>query len=151
MDINGEAAPGVSSGEAMKEIEKLVAQLPPGYSVDWTGESYQERAAGAQTPLLYTLSLIVVFLCLAALYESWSIPTAILLAVPLGRDRRGAGHGVARPGARHLFPGRDADHHRPGEQERDPDRRVRQGVRRGRQERRSMRRCMRCAIACGRS
>jgi multidrug efflux pump len=52
--------------------------------VDWTGESYQERAAGAQTPLLYTLSLIVVFLCLAALYESWSIPTAILLAVPLG-------------------------------------------------------------------
>jgi multidrug efflux pump len=84
VDINGEAAPGVSSGEAMKEIEKLVAQLPPGFSVDWTGESYQERAAGAQTPILYTLSLIVVFLCLAALYESWSIPTAILLAVPLG-------------------------------------------------------------------
>ena len=84
VDINGEAAPGVSSGEAMLEIEKLVKQLPPGYSVDWTGESYQERAAGAQTPLLYSLSLIVVFLCLAALYESWSIPTAILLAVPLG-------------------------------------------------------------------
>ncbi|HEX2791953.1 MAG TPA: efflux RND transporter permease subunit [Steroidobacteraceae bacterium] len=84
VDINGEAAPGVSSGEAMKEMEKLVAQLPPGYSVDWTGESYQERAAGSQTPMLYTLSLIVVFLCLAALYESWSIPTAILLAVPLG-------------------------------------------------------------------
>jgi multidrug efflux pump len=84
VDINGEAAPGVSSGEAMKEIEKLVGQLPPGYSLDWAGESYQERAAGAQTPILYTLSLIVVFLCLAALYESWSIPTAILLAVPLG-------------------------------------------------------------------
>jgi multidrug efflux pump len=84
VDINGEAAPGVSSGVAMKEIEKLAAQLPPGYSLDWTGESYQERAAGAQTPILYTLSLIVVFLCLAALYESWSIPTAILLAVPLG-------------------------------------------------------------------
>ncbi|MFI4868563.1 MAG: efflux RND transporter permease subunit [Steroidobacterales bacterium] len=84
VDINGEAAPGVSSGDAMKEIEKLAAQLPPGYSLDWTGESYQERAAGAQTPMLYTLSLIVVFLCLAALYESWSIPTAILLAVPLG-------------------------------------------------------------------
>jgi multidrug efflux pump len=84
VDLNGEAAPGVSSGEAMLEIEKLVKQLPPGYSVDWTGESYQERAAGSQTPLLYTLSLIVVFLCLAALYESWSIPTAILLAVPLG-------------------------------------------------------------------
>jgi multidrug efflux pump len=84
MDINGQAAPGVSSGEAMKEIQKLVAQLPKGYSIDWTGQSYQERAAGAQTPMLYTLSVIVVFLCLAALYESWSIPTAILLAVPLG-------------------------------------------------------------------
>jgi multidrug efflux pump len=84
MELNGQAAPGVSSGEAMKEIVKLVAQLPPGFSVDWAGQSYQERAAGAQTPMLYTLSLIVVFLCLAALYESWSIPTAILLAVPLG-------------------------------------------------------------------
>ncbi len=84
VNINGEAAPGVSSGDAMKELEKLVTQLPPGFSLDWTGESYQERAAGSQTPMLYTLSLIVVFLCLAALYESWSIPTAILLAVPLG-------------------------------------------------------------------
>jgi multidrug efflux pump len=84
MEINGEAAPGVSSGDAMKEIGNLVAKLPPGFSIDYTGQSYQERAAGAQTPLLYTLSLIVVFLCLAALYESWSIPTAILLAVPLG-------------------------------------------------------------------
>ena len=84
IDINGEAAPGVSSGDAMKEIQKLVAALPPGFSIDWSGQSYQERAAGAQTPTLYTLSLIVVFLCLAALYESWSIPTAILLAVPLG-------------------------------------------------------------------
>ncbi len=84
MEINGEAAPGVSSGDAMHEIEKLVAKLPAGFSVDWTGQSFQERAAGAQTPMLYTLSLIVVFLCLAALYESWSIPTAILLAVPLG-------------------------------------------------------------------
>ena len=84
MEINGEAAPGVSSGEAMKEVQKIVNQLPRGFTVDWTGESYQERAAGAQTPLLYSLSLVVVFLCLAALYESWSIPTAILLAVPLG-------------------------------------------------------------------
>jgi multidrug efflux pump len=84
MDINGQAAPGVSSGEAMTEVERLVGQLPKGFSVDWTGQSYQERAAGAQTPMLYTLSLIVVFLCLAALYESWAIPTAILLAVPLG-------------------------------------------------------------------
>ena len=84
VELNGQPAPGVSSGQAMKELEKLVGALPPGYSVDWTGESYQERAAGAQTPALYTLSIIVVFLCLAALYESWSIPTAILMAVPLG-------------------------------------------------------------------
>ncbi len=84
MDINGQAAPGVSSGEAMAEVERLVAQLPPGFSAEFTGQSYEEREAGAQTPLLYTLSLIVVFLCLAALYESWTIPTAILLAVPLG-------------------------------------------------------------------
>jgi multidrug efflux pump len=84
MEINGEAAPGVSSGEAMQEINKLVAQLPPGYAVEFTGQSYQELAAGSQTPLLYTLSVIVVFLCLAALYESWTIPAAILLAAPLG-------------------------------------------------------------------
>jgi len=82
--INGEAAPGVSSGDAMAEIERLVAQLPRGFALAWTGTSYQERAAGAQTPLLYSLSLIMVFLCLAALYESWSIPTAVLLAAPLG-------------------------------------------------------------------
>jgi multidrug efflux pump len=84
VNLNGEAAPGISSGAAMKEVEKLVAQLPKGFSVEWTGQSYQERAAGEQTPMLYSLSLIVVFLCLAALYESWSIPTAILLAAPLG-------------------------------------------------------------------
>ena len=84
MDINGEAAPAVSSGEAMEEVERLVARLPAGFTAEFTGQSFQERAAGAQTPLLYGLSLIVVFLCLAALYESWSIPAAILLAAPLG-------------------------------------------------------------------
>jgi multidrug efflux pump len=84
VDINGQAAPGVSSGEAMAEVERIVSRLPPGFSAEFTGQSYQEREAGAQTPILYTLSMIVVFLCLAALYESWSIPTAILLAVPLG-------------------------------------------------------------------
>ncbi len=84
MNINGEPAPGVSSGAAMAEVERLVAQLPRGIGMEWTGTSYQERAAGAQTPLLYTLSILVVFLCLAALYESWSVPTAVLLIVPLG-------------------------------------------------------------------
>jgi multidrug efflux pump len=84
VQINGEGAPGVSSGDAMLEIERLVAQLPQGFGLEWTGTSYQERAAGAQTPLLYSLSLLIVFLCLAALYESWTIPTAVLLAAPLG-------------------------------------------------------------------
>ena len=84
MNINGQAAPGVSSGDAMAEVERLVAQLPGGVGIEWTGTSYQERQAGAQTPILYSLSLLVVFLCLAALYESWSIPTAALLIVPLG-------------------------------------------------------------------
>jgi multidrug efflux pump len=84
MQINGEAAPGVSSGAAMEAIERLAEQLPPGFSADFTGQSFEERAVGAQAPMLYAMSLIVVFLCLAALYESWSIPTAILLAAPLG-------------------------------------------------------------------
>jgi multidrug efflux pump len=84
MEINGEAAPGVSSGEAMAEAERLVAQLPEGIGLEWTGLSYQERQAGAQTPLLYTLSLLIVFLCLAALYESWTIPTSVLMVAPLG-------------------------------------------------------------------
>ncbi len=84
VEIQGEAAPGISTGQAMAEIERLAAQLPPGFRVEWTGLSYQERVAGAQVPLLYTLSLLIVFLCLAALYESWSIPTAVLLVAPLG-------------------------------------------------------------------
>ena len=84
MQINGEAAHGVSSGDAMAEVEKLVAKLPPGVGLEWTGQSYQEREAGAQAPMLYTLSVLVVFLCLAALYESWAIPTSVLLVAPLG-------------------------------------------------------------------
>ena len=84
VNINGDAAPGVSSGAAMKIVEDSVARLPPGFRVEWTGQSYEERAAGAQTPILYTMSLIIVFLALAALYESWVTPIPILLAVPLG-------------------------------------------------------------------
>ncbi len=84
VQINGEGVPGVSSGDAMLEIERMVANLPEGFGIEWTGTSYQERQAGAQTPMLYSLSLVVVFLCLAALYESWSVPTAVLLAAPLG-------------------------------------------------------------------
>lgn len=84
VEIIGEAAQGVSSGAAMAEMEHLVEQLPVGFGLEWTGLSYQERQAGAQTPLLYTLSILIVFLCLAALYESWSIPTSVLLVAPLG-------------------------------------------------------------------
>jgi multidrug efflux pump len=84
VEINGAPAEGVSSGDAMQEIEKLVEQLPPGFDIAWSGASYQERTAGSQTPLLYSLSILVVFLCLAALYESWAIPAAVMLVVPLG-------------------------------------------------------------------
>ena len=84
VQIQGEAAPGKSSGDAMKEVQRLAAQLPPGFGIEWTGLSYQEQKAGAETPLLYSLSLLVVFLCLAALYESWTIPTAVIMAAPLG-------------------------------------------------------------------
>jgi len=84
MNILGQAAPGRSSGEAMEAMEEAMAKLPPGFGYDWTGLSYQERMSGSQTPLLYTLSIFVVFLCLAALYESWSIPISILMALPLG-------------------------------------------------------------------
>ncbi|MBZ8139673.1 multidrug efflux RND transporter permease subunit [Rubrivivax gelatinosus] len=82
--INGSPAPGVSSGEAMAEMERLAAQLPPGYSVAWTGQSLQERQSAAQAPLLMLLSALVVFLVLAALYESWSLPLSVMLVVPLG-------------------------------------------------------------------
>ncbi|MFG1266159.1 multidrug efflux RND transporter permease subunit [Xanthobacter aminoxidans] len=82
--ITGAAAPGRSSGEAMREMERLARQLPPGFAVTWTGQSLQEQEAGAQAPLLLTLSMLVVFLVLAALYESWSVPLAVMLVVPLG-------------------------------------------------------------------
>ena len=84
MEIQGAAAPGYSTGQAMVEVEKIVKQLPPGVAFEWTGISYEERLSGGQAPLLYALSLLVVFLCLAALYESWSVPAAVMLIVPLG-------------------------------------------------------------------
>ncbi|HKS33538.1 MAG TPA: multidrug efflux RND transporter permease AcrD [Enterobacteriaceae bacterium] len=84
LEIVGEAAPGVSSGTAMDVMEELVRQLPAGYGMEWTAMSYQERLSGAQAPALYALSLLVVFLCLAALYESWSVPFSVMLVVPLG-------------------------------------------------------------------
>ena len=84
MRIGGDAAPGYSTGEAMAEMERLVGQLPAGFGYEWNGLSYQERQAGNQAPILMGLSLLVVFLVLAALYESWAIPLSVMLVVPLG-------------------------------------------------------------------
>ena len=84
LEIVGEAAAGVSTGTAMETMERLVRQLPNGFGLEWTGMSYQERLSGSQAPALYAISLLVVFLCLAALYESWSIPFSVMLVVPLG-------------------------------------------------------------------
>ena len=84
LNIQGEAAPGRSSGEAMQAMEGFVRKLPQGIGFDWTGLSYQERQAGAHAAPLYAFSILVIFLCLAALYESWPIPISILLALPLG-------------------------------------------------------------------
>ena len=84
VEIVGEAAPGVSTGTAMTLMEELAQQLPNGFGLEWTAMSYQERLSGAQAPALYAISLLVVFLCLAALYESWSVPFSVMLVVPLG-------------------------------------------------------------------
>jgi multidrug efflux pump len=84
MEIQGNSAPGFSSGAAMDEMQALAAKLPKGFGYEWTGLSYQERLSGSQAPALYGLSLVVVFLCLAALYESWAIPVSVMLVIPLG-------------------------------------------------------------------
>ena len=83
MEILGEPAPGVSTGEAMLEMEQIVSQLPKGVGLEWTGMSYQERISSGQAPLLYALSILIVFLCLAALYESWAVPFSVILIIPL--------------------------------------------------------------------
>jgi len=83
-ELMGAPAPGHSTGEAMAAMEEMAKSLPPGFDLSWTGLSYEERLAGSQAPALYGISILVVFLCLAALYESWSIPLAVMLVVPLG-------------------------------------------------------------------
>jgi multidrug efflux pump len=84
LELQGQPAPGKSSGDAMKAVEKLIGRLPAGIGYEWTGLSFQERLSGSQAPALYGLSILVVFLCLAALYESWSIPLSVLLVIPMG-------------------------------------------------------------------
>ncbi|HEX8592849.1 MAG TPA: efflux RND transporter permease subunit [Pseudomonas sp.] len=84
LELVGDPAPGVSSGDAMDAVEAIMKQLPDGIGYEWTGQSYQERLSGSQAPLLYGVSILFVFLCLAALYESWSVPFSVMLVVPLG-------------------------------------------------------------------
>jgi len=84
MRLAGDAAPGRSTGEAMDEMERLAGQLPPGFGFEWTGQSREEKLSGAQAGILLAFSMLAVFLCLAALYESWAIPVAVMLVVPLG-------------------------------------------------------------------
>lgn len=84
MNIQGSAAPGLSTGEAMTAMEQMIGQLPEGVGYEWTGMSLEEKKSGAQAPMLYALSILVVFLCLAALYESWSVPFSVILVIPLG-------------------------------------------------------------------
>jgi multidrug efflux pump len=83
-ELQGEPAPGVSSGTAMAEVQHLVAKLPKGVAMEWTGLSFEQVKAGSQTTQLYAISIVVVLLCLAALYESWAIPVAVIMVVPLG-------------------------------------------------------------------
>ncbi len=84
LELLAETAPGASSGDAMQAIEDIMKELPVGIGMEWTGASLQERRSGSQAPLLYAVSILFVFLCLAALYESWSVPFSVMLAVPLG-------------------------------------------------------------------
>ena len=126
--IQGAPAPGQQlRARRWQAMEELVAKLPAGIGLEWTGLSYEEKTSGSQAPLLYALSLAIVFLCLAALYESWSIPVTVLLVVPLGV--LGAVLATLARGLteRRVLPGRPARHHRPRGQERHSDRRIRQG------------------------
>ena len=134
VEIQGQAAPGSSTGQAMAAMERLAQQLPPGVGYEWTGLSLQEVLSGSQAPLLYAISILVVFLSLAALYESWSIPVSVILVVPLGvLGALGAAMAV-RPVERRVLPGGPAHDDRPVGEERHPDRRVRaQPARRGTQ------------------
>jgi multidrug efflux pump len=84
IEILGQPAPGYSTGQVMQEMEKLATELPPGFGYQWTGLSYEQQRSGSQTPILYAISILVVFLALTALYESWSIPLSVMLVVPLG-------------------------------------------------------------------
>ena len=128
VQILGGPAPGVSSGEAIDAMEKVAAEtLPTGYGYEWTGTTYQQKLAQGHEGVIFGFAAVLVFLCLAALYESWSIPFAVLLALPLGLFGALLAVYLRNYPVRHLHPDRHRDADRTGGQERDSDRRVRQG------------------------
>jgi multidrug efflux pump len=124
MKIQGQGAPGKSSGEAMAAMEELMKQAAERDRLRMDRHLLQQQQSGSQAPLLYALSILVVFLCLAALYESWSIPVSVIMVVPLG-VLGALGDDAVRPVERRVLPGRPAHDDRPVGQERDPDRRIR--------------------------
>jgi len=124
--ISGEAKSGFTSGDAIAEMERLANRLPRGFGYEWTGQSLQEKLSGSQAPFPARLSALVVFLCLAALYESWTIPLAVLLTVPLGICG-GAGGDAPRTAERCLLHGRPYHHHRACGQGCHSHHRIRQG------------------------
>ncbi len=151
MRLAGDAASGISTGEAMAEMERLAARLPAGFGFEWTGQSREERLAGATALYLFGFSLLAVFLCLAALYESWSIPFAVLLVVPLGVLGVVLGDRGAWLQQRRVLQDRADHHHRPVGEERGADHRVRQGAAGRRAGVRWTRCCRRRTCASGRS
>jgi Cation/multidrug efflux pump len=128
VEIMGQAAAGISTGEAMAEMEKMAAKLPSGIGYEWTGLSYEEKNARGAAPALYAISLLVVFLAVAALYESWTIPFVNLLMLPLGLVGAVTAVTLRLLPQRRLFADRIADHGGAFHQERDPDHPVYQGA-----------------------
>jgi len=131
IEMQGVAPAGKSLGQSMAAMEQLAQKLPSGIGYEWTGISLQQIQAGNQAPYFYALSIIVVFLCLAALYESWAIPLSVILGVAPRRGRRARRRDRVGHGERRVLPGWAAGHHRPLGEERDPDRRVRPRAARG--------------------
>ena len=124
--LSGSAKPGYISGDAIREMERLAARLPKGFGYEWAGQSLQEKLSGSQAPFLLMLSVLLVFLVLAALYESWTIPLSVLLTVPLGILGAVAAAMLRRAAERCLFHRRHRDHHRARRQGRHSDHRIRQ-------------------------
>ena len=135
IQILGGPAPGYSSGDAVKAMEETASNLPSGYGYEWTGTTYQQKLAQGNEPAIFGFASVLVFLFLAALYESWTIPMAVLFAVPLGMFGALLGAYMRVLSVRYLHPDRHRDADRPGGQERHPDRGVRQGKPRARQDR----------------